>query len=179
MKKLVIALMAFALVITLAGCGGGGGSSEHWGDRGANLDDDISKNYQAMQEAFKPDTVNKMTTEAQRRAFLKENFTDFIKPGARFCNNAYTREDMNSRMASVLGSYKFKEYSFEPGETGKVSDSKYTSWVRCHIYADRNDGKKTQNLSDWMQLTWEKGEDGKWYITGGFDNSYWFKSPNA
>ena len=26
MKKLVIALMAFALVITLAGCGGGGGS---------------------------------------------------------------------------------------------------------------------------------------------------------
>ena len=42
MKKLVIALMAFALVITLAGCGGGGGGSSYhldYGDEGAGLKD--------------------------------------------------------------------------------------------------------------------------------------------
>ena len=176
MKKLVIALMAFALVITLAGCGGGGGSSEHWGDRGANLDDDISKNYQAMKKAFVPETVNKLTTNEQRSAFIKENFTDFIKPGATFMGKpAYTREKMNSRMTSVLNSYLMKEYSFEPGETGKVSDTKYTSWVYCHLYATRRSDNEPRNPSQWMQFTWEKAEDGKWYITSGFDSSYWFE----
>lgn len=181
MKKLVIALMAFALVISLAGCGGGGGSSseEHWGDKGANLPAEIKDTtIPTMSKAFAPATVTKMhsLSSSERQQYIKENFTNFIKEGVYFMDNKnYTRDKMTTRMDSVVNSYNFNEYSMSAGETKKVNDSKYTSWVYCVLDASRISDKEKRSQTGWMQFTWEKGSDGKWYITSGFNNSKWFE----
>ena len=68
MKKLVIALMAFALVITLAGCGGGGGSSYHldYGDNGAALKKYEDKDLTGIKEAY--DSINKILSDSSKNA---------------------------------------------------------------------------------------------------------------
>ena len=76
MKKLVIALMAFALVITLAGCGGGGGGSKFSitkGDEGASLKTngftEVFNNYDkiktdlAQWDSIDDDPTNKQTNK--------------------------------------------------------------------------------------------------------------------
>lgn len=177
MKKFIIVLMALVVAIALTGCGGGGSKvEEHWGDKGTNLDDDINTNYILMKKAFVPETVNPMTTDSQRKTHIATNFTDFIKDGAIFMGNpAFTKDKMNSRMASVLKSYNIVTYGCEIGETAKISDTKYTSWVYCQLYATRKTDGEVRNSAQWMQLTWEKAADNKWYITAGFNNEYWFK----
>ena len=179
MKKFIIALMAFALVITLAGCGGGGGGgggeTPHWGDEGKNLDPAILNDYNVMKNAFDPDTVNALTTSGSRKTYVTNNFTKFVSPTATFMgNDKYTKDKMTSRLTSVLGSYNIINYEFKPGETNKISDTKYTSWVYCVLNAKRKSDNEPRNLGHWMQFTWEKtGDD--WYITDGFDNVKWFE----
>lgn len=178
MKKNIIALMALIIAVTLAGCGGGGSSKveEHWGDKGVGLVDNIRTNYTSMKAAFTPSTVNSMITPAERKTHIADNFTNFIKDGVTFMGNpAFTRDKMKDRMANVLASYNIVEYSFDIGETAVISGTKYTSWVYCHLYATRKNDGVVRNSSQWMQFTWEKDADGKWYITSGFNNEYWFK----
>lgn len=178
MKKFVIALMAFALVITLAGCGGGGGGGEaaHWGDEGKNLPEEIKSNYDVMKKAFTPSTVNALADKNARETYILNNFTRYVSPTATFMgNNSYNKNKMTSRLTSVLGSYKIDSYEFKPGETSKKSDTKYTSWVYCVLNAtNKNDKNTKRNLGHWMLFTWEKSGD-EWYITDGFDNKKWFE----
>ena len=180
MKKLVIALMAFALVITLAGCGGGGGGggggeTPHWGDEGKNLPEAIKTNYNVMKDAFKPETVNALDSSSSRKTYVQNNFTKYVSPTATFMGNkTYNRNKMTSRLTSVLDSYKITNYEFKPGETAKVSDTKYTSWTYCVLNATRKSDGEARNLGHWMQFTWEKSGD-DWFITNGFDNTKWFE----
>ena len=186
MKKFIIALMAFCLVFSLAVCGGGGGGgggeTDHWGDKGEKLPDEIQTNYKAMNSAFVPKTVNGITDGNELKEHVENTFTKYVSPTATFMNNnTYNKEKMNTRLKDVLTYYNVVDYSFKPGETKKISDTKYTSWCYCVLNATRNkkpdgDGFK-RNLTDWMQFTWEKSGNG-WYITKGFDSQFWFEGNN-
>lgn len=196
MKKFIIALMAFCLVFSLAGCGGGGGGGgtvEHWGDQGGNLPTEINKNYEKMNQAFdKSSKINDETDTNKIRERVLEYFTFSVAPVgvATFTasdGNKYNKNDMTNRLTNVLTHYTMDSYEFKPGDTDPDNDkegkstTKYTSWCYCVFHATNNKlptGKGTEkNLSKWMLLTWEK-IDGKWYITKGFEDVNWFKGNN-
>jgi hypothetical protein len=154
----------------------------HWGDEGTKLPDEIQTNYKAMNSAFVPETINAITDRNDLESHVENTFTKFVSPTATFMdNNTYNKDKMTARLRDILTYYNVTEYSFKPGETKKISDTKYTSWCNCVLNATMNkqpNGNGIQrNLTFWMQFTWEKsGND--WYITKGFDSQFWFEGNN-
>lgn len=188
MKKFIIALMAFCLVFSLTGCGGGGGGGggevQHWGDEGANLPDKIKANYENMKKAFVSTTINSIKDKNQLETHVENYFTKHVSPTATFMNNnTYNKAKMTTRLRDVFTYYKVVDdgYTCKPGETKKISDTKYTSWCYCAFKTTRNKSNPNDTLQrtwgGWIQFTWEKSGD-DWFITKGFDNKAWFEDPD-
>lgn len=173
MKKLVIALMAFALVISLAGCGGGGGSSKDNYDYGQFLRDNkeytpIYDNYQALTKALASCKKGKEAESA--KAFLSYVDPNYNNGGKKFA-------DIENRLAATSGTkgvlYRFdiQEFKFEPLSTVTATSTKVIEKTNYYIKATVRAGetgnellKNGANKQD--DLTWEK-KNGNWVITGG------------
>lgn len=110
MKKLVIALMAFALVITLAGCGGGGGSSR------INFDDivasdtfpkqckTISREMDEMSSVF---ADNKKSASEKTELLSKYISDNFTRDGKK------CKSELVNTMSSRFNRYTVKEWKFK------------------------------------------------------------------
>ena len=110
MKKLVIALMAFALVITLAGCGGGGGSSKiNFNDIVASETfpkqcSKISAEMTEMSSVFADN--NKSASE--KTELLKKYVSDNFERDGKKC-----KSELISTMSSRFSRYTVKEWKFK------------------------------------------------------------------
>ena len=149
MKKLVIALMAFALVITLAGCGGGGGG-------GSSVSQNVTLyNSKQTSEAFKTDengskifaSMNDMSAQFgsdisgnEKKTVLSNNTADPFYDK----NGKSNRADFINSMGSRFDRYTVNEFGF------KVTDFKY--------YPDTNELETLCSIR--LNLTRKPGKDG-------------------
>ena len=179
MKKFVIALMAFALVITLAGCGGGGG-----GGGAAVSQNVITYNSMNTSEAFIKDanggkiydSMDKMSkqfnsdiTAAEKKNVLSNNTYDPFYDK----NGKSNRDDFLSSMGDRFDRYTVNEFSF------KVTNFKYHSdtnemetlcSIRLNLTRKPNKSGRVASFNDAIldkTIIWKK--DGEtWKIYKGF-----------
>ena len=177
MKKLVIALMAFALVISLAGCGGGGGgSSEDYskGDDGKTLKEQNETVYKQITEMKNSVQINKdyNVTQAKQAA---DQFTTYIDPNTEFGQDKITKSDVGRRINNVLNNNKLDVFTFSFGKTAEITSTKVVQYLNIAIHGkNKTTGEEKGTKSPMtFKFVWSKiGDD--WLITEGFENkSYW------
>ncbi len=182
MKKLVIALMAFALVITLAGCGGGGGG-------GSSVDPNIATyNGLAESEAFQKDT----TCEKIRNglADMKDSFSKSDLSGtqkknvlAKYISDSFknttkansSKSELLSTMESRFNRYTVNEWGFKVSNYSKNPENDPTE-IQTECSIRLNLSKKPGadgSVDSWNSavinrtMVWVK-ENGEWKIKSGF-----------
>ena len=186
MKKFIIALMAFALVITLAGCGGGGGG-------GSAVDQNVVKyNGYVQSEKFEKDDTCSSIREALKDMednFVKDDLTgtqksnilkaNISKSFKNTTNPDSSRDNLISTMKSRFNRYIVNEWGFKVTDYSPKNDPKATEiTTKCSIRLDLvlKEGK-SGTVTKWnsavldRDIVWEyKEEDGvtKWRIKSGF-----------
>lgn len=181
--------MAFALVITLAGCGGGGG--------GSAIDDNdygkfLEENFKAVSEIY-PNIGSKVAT-GEDSAAKADNFMYYISDKA-FENNepaneraavlSKTKANLKSRLITLFDKFYSSDVNFsvKPLKTGEYKTDSFVEERSAIVFAAKTGkkisvevkGKKEQIDSATFFLSalkWEKQSDGKWLIVGGIDNLF-------
>ena len=183
MKKLVIALMAFALVITLAGCGGGGG--------GSSVDQNVVKyNGQTQLKAFDEDTTSGTSSIREglvnmRTDFVKSDLTGTQKKNTlekyistNFKNStkaSSSKSELLSTMESRFNRYIVNDWGFKVTDYSPKKDENATEIETiCSIRLDLTKKEGAEgSVNSWnsavidRHIIWIK-EDGKWKIKSGF-----------
>ena len=182
MKKLVIALMAFALVITLAGCGGGGGG-------GSSVDQSIAQyNGLTESEAFKNDEVcssintglNDMKTSFanaklsgnQKKNVLAKYISDSFKNTTKATSS---KSELLSTMESRFNRYTVNEWGFKVTNYSKNPENDPTEiQTQCSIRLNLTKKAGAEGrVNAWNSavlnrtMVWVK-ENGEWKIKSGF-----------
>ena len=183
MKKFIIALMAFALVITLAGCGGGGGGG------GSSISPRVAT-YNGLKESatFVNDANGKIIKEEMD--LMSTNFasstisvskkTDTLK---MYISDSFHRgseqnlkDDLISTMNSRFDRYIINEWGFKVTDFTKDSDTQITTECSIRLDLVLKEGKKG-NVTTWndavikQKIVWVKEKvDNKdvWRIKSGF-----------
>ena len=183
MKKLVIALMAFALVITLAGCGGGGGGG------GSSVDQNIAKyNGQSEDAAFTKDATcadirtglsNMKTSFAdanlsgtQKKNVLASYISDSFKNTTKASSS---KSELLSTMESRFNRYTVNEWGFKVTSYSKNPENDPTEiQTKCSIRLDLTKKPGAEgSVNTWNSavidrtMVWVK-ENGEWKIKSGF-----------
>lgn len=184
MKKLVIALMAFALVITLAGCGGGGGSSYHldYGDNGAALKKYDDKDLTGIKDAY--DGINKVMSDSSKTSdervkaiyeCLSAKYTgnpeyQEHKNGAEK-TDMRTRDNVKDRLNNLIKDKKSAGLIVVPYKTQDVKSETIKEVTTLHVDSLEVDGYKYTNRDYQLELEWKnEGTSDKpvWKIINGF-----------
>ena len=183
MKKLVIALMAFALVITLAGCGGGGGGSKAFvldrGDNGAALEkdfQDVRKAYSSINEVFQGNNPS-----SDPKGEIRGNaFAEYISQNYTGKNTTHsdgtvtkvsTKSELVSRLKSLINSKKFEGLEIIPYKTNNgATETTVSEKTKLFVASFQHNGSNYQNKEYvFDSVKWVK-EDGGWKIVSGFDD---------
>lgn len=186
MKKLVIALMAFALVITLAGCGGGGGggSSYHldYGDNGAALkkyDDNDLTGIKNSYDGINAKLSDSKSTNDQRVAAIMDCISTKYegKPDSQTHKNGKeatpmkTGENVKSRLDLLIKNYKSTGLLVIPYKTKDVHSETIVEVTTLHVDSLVVDGATITNRDYQLELEWKnEGTKDKpvWKIINGF-----------
>ena len=187
MKKLVIALMAFALVITLAGCGGGGGGSSYhldYGDKGAGLKDygdgrdltPIKKAYDGIKTELAKYSVSNDAEGKNRTAAIMYYISNKYSGGVYKHKNGETRDmreakDVEKRLLELIGGKQFEGLLVLPVKTNDgCTATEATEQTTLHVDSLTLDGGTTLKNQDYtLPLKWKKEDNGEWKIVSGFD----------
>lgn len=184
MKKFVIALMAFALVITLAGCGGGGGGSSidpKIGQyNGLVKSDDFYNKDNTSGVASIRDSLTKMETDfansklsgSDKKKVLDEYVSKNFKNSTKASSS---KSELLSTMESRFNRYIVNEWGFKVTDYSPKNDESATQIeTECSIRLNLTKKKDAEGSVDsWnsavikQHITWIK-EDGKWKIKSGF-----------
>ncbi len=183
MKKLVIALMAFALVITLAGCGGGGGggSSYHLdrGDNGAALEKDfkdVRSAYTSINEAFQTNSISS-DPKGEKRG---DAFAEYVSKDYKGKNTTHsdgsvtkvsTKSELVSRLKSLINSKQFEGLEIIPYQTKNgATATSVTEKTKLYVSSFKHNGSNYKNKEYvFDSVKWVK-EDDAWRIVSGFDD---------
>ena len=186
MKKLVIALMAFALVITLAGCGGGGGggSSYHldYGDNGAALkkyDDNDLTGIKASYDGINTVLSDSKKTSDERVKSIIDCISDNYKgnPEYQEHKNGATKTDMRtkanvkSRLDNLIKDKKSSGLIVVPYKTNDVHSEIIKEVTTLHVDSLVVDGSTLTNRDYQLTLEWKNegtAEAPNWKIINGF-----------
>ncbi len=186
MKKFVIALMAFALVITLAGCGGGGGGSSYhldYGDNGAALKkyeggNDLTGIKTCYDDINAKLSDSKQTNDQRVAAIMYYISTKYEghpesqthKNGAK-ATPMKTGENVKSRLDLLIKDYKSTGLLVIPYATKDVNSDVIEEVTTLHVDSLVVDGSKIVNRDYQLTLKW-KNEGTKvkpvWKIIDGF-----------
>lgn len=185
MKKFIIALMAFAFVITLAGCGGGGGGSSYhldYGDNGAALikyeDNDltgIKKSYDGINAVL---SDAKKTTDEQVKSIM-DCISDKYqgKPEYQEHKNGdkktdmRTKDNVKSRLDNLIKDKKSTGLLVIPYKTKDVHSETIIETTTLHVDSLEVDGSKFTNRDYQLELEWKNegtAENPVWKIINGF-----------
>ena len=185
MKKFVIALMAFALVITLAGCGGGGGGGGaayvlNRGDNGAALKDygegkdltPVKTAYDELNTAFSANNKDNDKEGTNRANAFKAKISENYH-GDR--DNVSNKAKLVSRLKSLISSKEFEGIEIIPFATknGSTTTSvKETTklYVASFKYKNVTYSNSANNEYLFDSVEWVKENDGQWRIVSGFDD---------
>ena len=185
MKKLVIALMAFALVITLAGCGGGGGGSSYhldYGDNGAALKKYDDNDLTGIKESY--DGINKVLSDSKKSSDDRvKSIMDCIstkyegKPETQTHKNGAeptpmkTRDNVKSRLDNLIKEKKSTGLLVIPYKTKDVHSETIIETTTLHVDSLEVDGSKLVNRDYQLELEWKNEgtkESPDWKIINGF-----------
>ena len=186
MKKLVIALMAFALVITLAGCGGGGGggSSYHldYGDNGAALKKYDDNDLTGIKDSY--DGINGVLSDSQKTTddrvkSIVDCISDNYKgnPEYQTHKNGAEKTDMRtkanvkSRLDNLIKEKKSTGLLVIPYKTKDVHSETIIETTTLHVDSLVVDGSKFVNRDYQLELEWKNEgtkENPDWKIINGF-----------
>ena len=184
MKKLVIALMAFALVITLAGCGGGGGGSKAFvldrGDDGKGLTDngftDVKKSYDDINTVFKNnDSSSDANGNIRGNAFaeaISENYTGTNKTHSDgSVTKVSTKAELVARLKSLIKSKQFEGLEIIPYQTKNgATATNVVEKTKLYVASFKHNGSTYTNKEYvFDSIKWVK-EDSGWKIVSGFDD---------
>lgn len=178
MKKLVIALMAFALVITLAGCGGGGGGgfTLDRGDNGEGLIKngftDVKTAYDSMNsELAKYDKSSDSQGTNRAKAIMKNVSTSY--KGTRTKNVAIqTYTDLKDRLEYLIREKKFEGLEIIPFKTldGATEGTEVFEKTKLYVQSLVQGGGTWKNQEYvFEKVQWKKESDG-WKILSGLDD---------
>lgn len=182
MKKLVIALMAFALVISLAGCGGGGSSSSKdfvldYGDNGKGLEanfKDVKTAYENMSaELAKHDSSSDPKGTERAEAIVKYISDDYkgnTKSG--YTKILETKDKVADRLVYLISKKKFDGLQMIPYQTvkgGYKAGEYVTENTKLYVKNLVQDGKNWPNQEyNFKNVKWVKESTG-WKIVSGLD----------
>lgn len=180
MKKLVIALMAFALVITLAGCGGGGGGGGFTLDRGDNgkwLKNNgfevVANAYTDINTVFKNNSSsNDKNGEIRGNAFaecISANYTG----ASNYSSDVSTKAKLVARLKSLIKNKSFEGLEIIPfaTQTGAEKNVTVTEKTKLYVSSFKHNGNTYSNKEYiFDKVKWVKEEDGNWRIVSGFDD---------
>lgn len=174
MKKLVIALMAFALVITLAGCGGGGGSSDN-NDHGAFMQTNFPEayaNYSKMTTDIK--NAHSGDTDGSKRADCIMNCVDdsSFKADARAAMSM-TKSQLRDRLKKLFKEVQYGSFEISPlNTTASSKEENYVIEATQFIFGNnvKYDGNTAKSVTLTLNdVKWEKIGD-TWKITDGLND---------
>ena len=188
MKKLVIALMAFALVITLAGCGGGGGSSFTLdrGDDGKWLSEngfaDVKTAYDTMNKEF--GSLNKSNdSDGSKRAnifagYVSENYSGKSTLGsARAFTSVKNKSEIVARLKSLISSKQFQGLQIiafgkgqDGAEKGKIVTLETKLYVESFVYNGSTFKNQEYKFSKVKWVNDGTAEKPAWKIISGLDD---------
>ena len=186
MKKFIIALMAFALVITLAGCGGGGGGGGFVldrGDNGAALKDyGNGKDFTAVKKAYDDinavfqsnDSSSDKDGTARANAFaecISENYTG----SSEYSSDVSTKKKLVSRLKSLIKNKKFEGLEIIPYKTlNGATKTTVKEKTKLFVSSFKHNGNTYTNKEyTFESIEWVNegtAESPKWRIVGGFDD---------
>ena len=183
MKKFVIALIAFAFVITLAGCGGGGGGSPVFilnrGDNGAALKNygngkdltPVKTAYTNINTVFKDNSTPDKDPDGTIRAnALKEYISDAYTGRSDYSSDVSTKDKLIKRLTQLIHDKKFEGLEIIPfatndGATATTVTEKTKLYVAKFIHSGNTYLNKEYVFNE---VKWVKEESG-WKIRSGFD----------
>lgn len=179
MKKLVIALMAFALVITLAGCGGGGGGGGEYVSpkigtyNGLKESDDFANDDQGK---IIKNEMNEMSADFASSSVSVNNKTNTLKKyvSDSFCrgNEQNLKDDLIDTMSSRFDRYIVNEWGFKVTYFTKDSNTQITTRCSIRLNLVLKEGK-TGSVTKWndaildRDIVWVK-EGNDWKMKSGF-----------
>lgn len=174
MKKLVIALMAFALVITLAGCGGGGGGSDH-NDHGAYMKENFPeayKNYETMTSNIK--TAKATDRDGSKRAdCIMAYVSDSAFKANTRASMSMTKKELRDRLIKLFYEVEYGSFAISPlNTTDSNKEENYVIEATQFIFAgtvkyhEKTASEVTLTLNE---VKWEKIGD-SWKITDGLND---------
>ncbi len=183
MKKFIIALMAFALVITLAGCGGGGGGGSSFvldrGDNGKWLKnngfEDVYQAYVDINSVFKSNTSSTdKDGEIRGEAFEKCISKDY-KGASNYSSDVSTKTKLVERLKSLIKNKSFEGLEIIPFGTQNGADKDtVTEKTKLYVASFKHNGHNyTDKEYVFDKVKWVKEEEnGKmvWKIVSGFDD---------
>ena len=180
MKKLVIALMAFALVITLAGCGGGGGGGGKSSytvpkadyeslEKDSNLKP-VATAYKAIDAVFTDDTASATAKADALGDYLSETYVGTDTSA----NDVSTKAAVVKRLRSVISNNNFTGLTIIPCQIQNgVTATTVSEKTVFHVDTFTRDGKTYKNLNyEFDKIQWVNegtAEAPDWKIVGGFD----------
>ncbi len=188
MKKLVIALMAFALVITLAGCGGGGGSSFTLdrGDDGKWLKDngftEVKTAYDDMNSVFANNNKsNDPDGKIRANAFagyVSEDYTGKSTLGsARAFTSVKNKKEIVARLQSLIKDKQFQGLqiiAYGKGQTGAEKGKTVTLETKLYVESLVYNGGTFKNQEyKFSKVQWVNdgtAEKPAWKIKSGLDD---------
>ena len=185
MKKFIIALMAFALVITLAGCGGGGGGSSYhldYGDNGKALTKYEDNDLTGIKKAY--DGINAVLSDSKKTSDDRvKSIMDCISlkyegnPAVQtHKNNAtatpmLTRDNVKSRLDNLIKDKKSSGLIVVPYKTNDVHSEVIKEVTTLHVDSLVVDGTTFTNRDYQLTLEWKNegtAEAPDWKIINGF-----------
>ena len=186
MKKFVIALMAFALVITRAGCGGGGGGGYHldYGDNGAALKkyeggNDLTGIKKCYDDINAKLSDSKSTNDQRVAAIMDCISTNNYKgnPEYQTHKNGAEKTDMRTsgdvkkRLDNLIKDKKSTGLLVIPYATKDVNSDVIKEVTTLHVDSLVVDGSKITNRDYQLTLEWKNEgtkENPVWKIVNGF-----------
>ena len=197
MKKFIIALMAFVLVFTLAGCGGGGGGSSWHLDRGndgkwlqENGFESLYNAYTGINKVFAENNDNDPEGTTRANALYNLLSDDYTGKDIQHKNDngkvtsitkMSTKEDVRDRLAYLITEKKFDGVELIAFKTLNGADKENKTYVpektKLYVKSFKYDGKTYENTR-YNEYTFEKiewvnegtADNPDWKIKSGFDN---------
>lgn len=176
MKKLVIALMAFALVITLAGCGGGGGGSDH-NDHGAYMKENFPeayKNYETMTSNIR--SAKATDSDGSKRAdciMACVSDSAFKRTANTRASMSMTKPELRNRLIKLFKEVEYGSFAISPlNTTDSNKEENYVIEATQFIFGNnvKYDGKTANSVTLTLNdVKWEKIGD-TWKITDGLND---------
>jgi hypothetical protein len=182
MKK-IIALLAFALVTALVGCGSGGGGSKfvlNRGDNGQSLIDngfkDVKDSYDKINEVFINNGLENDKNGTTRANKFKEYISDDYTGSNAYSTDVSTKDKLVNRLQSLIKNKNFEGLEIIPLKIidGPVADKEVTEKTKLYVAKFVHD-KTTYTNKEYVfnSVKWKNegtAEEPDWKIVSGFDD---------